>query len=173
MNTTEISIVNALRANWEQIRNAPLEERPALCGIPNTFKTRHLVDAIITDIEILASSTSPVQKLNTYQNNTELTNSYFHPDERTETVLPTLVLALASEAGEVAGKVSKMFRDEGGALTEQRKQEILLELGDVLYFVSAICTALDVPLEQVANMNLQKIASRMMRGKIGGDGDNR
>ncbi len=173
MNPTEIKITNALRASWEQIHNAPSEERPTLCGIENNEWTQRIVDSQISEIEQVADGEILWNEHWYYQDITNMTNSYFNPDKPTETALPTLTLALASEAGEVAGKVSKMFRDEGGILTEQREQEILLELGDVLYFVSAICTALDVPLEQVANMNLQKIASRMMRGKIGGDGDNR
>ena len=82
-------------------------------------------------------------------------------------------LGLAEEAGEVAGKFAKAVRDNAGVIDAERKKEIVKELGDVLWFVSELCTGLGVTLEDVAQKNLDKLASRKERGMIHGSGDNR
>lgn len=82
-------------------------------------------------------------------------------------------LGLAEEAGEVAGKFAKAIRDSAGKVDEERKTAIVKELGDVMWFVAELATCLDVDLDLVAEMNLQKLASRQARGKINGDGDDR
>lgn len=86
-------------------------------------------------------------------------------------VYPTL--GLANEAGEVAGKVKKIFRDKGGQVSEQDRQALKQELGDVLWYLAQICTELDLTLEEVAEANLEKLFSRLERNQIRGDGDNR
>lgn len=82
-------------------------------------------------------------------------------------------LGLAEEAGEVAGKFAKAIRDNGGVIDEDRKREIVKELGDVCWFVAELCTCLGVSLEDVMQKNLDKLADRKERGVIGGSGDNR
>jgi NTP pyrophosphatase (non-canonical NTP hydrolase) len=82
-------------------------------------------------------------------------------------------LGLAEEAGEVAGKYAKALRDCSGEIDEKRKAAIVKELGDVMWFVAELATCLEVDLDLVAEMNLQKLASRKERGKINGDGDDR
>lgn len=86
-------------------------------------------------------------------------------------VYPTL--GLLNEAGELAGKVKKLFRDKGGQISEQDREALKGELGDVLWYLAQICTELDLSLDEVASYNLQKLFSRLERGKIGGEGDNR
>ena len=86
-------------------------------------------------------------------------------------VYPTL--GLANEAGELAGKVKKIFRDRGGVITDEDREALKYELGDVLWYLTQICTELDLSLEEVAEANLTKLFSRLERGKIGGDGDKR
>lgn len=82
-------------------------------------------------------------------------------------------LGLAEEAGEVSGKFAKAVRDCNGYISPERKQEIAKELGDVLWFVAELCTCLDLSLSDVAQKNLDKLASRKERGVIHGNGDNR
>jgi NTP pyrophosphatase (non-canonical NTP hydrolase) len=82
-------------------------------------------------------------------------------------------LGLAGESGEVVEKVKKVFRDGNGEVSESRRQEIIKELGDVLWYVSQIATELGVSLEEVVSQNIEKIYSRKDRGVIQGDGDNR
>ena len=76
-------------------------------------------------------------------------------------------LGLCGEAGEVAEKVKKHMRD-GKSLIG-----LGLELGDVLWYISALADDLGVTLEEVAQANVDKLQSRKDRGKIGGSGDNR
>lgn len=86
-------------------------------------------------------------------------------------VYPTL--GLANEAGEVAGKVKKIFRDRHGVITDADREALALELGDVLWYLSELCTRLGITLEDVAERNIAKLADRAARGVIGGDGDTR
>jgi NTP pyrophosphatase (non-canonical NTP hydrolase) len=80
---------------------------------------------------------------------------------------------LMGETGEVVEKIKKLFRDDAGEISEARKQELVKELGDVLWYVSQIATELGVSLEEVIQQNIEKIYSRKDRGVIQGDGDNR
>jgi len=86
-------------------------------------------------------------------------------------VYPTM--GLVNEAGEVAGKVKKIFRDKGGHINEEDRQALKKELGDVLWYLAQICTELDLSLAEVAEANLTKLFSRLERGTIKGDGDYR
>lgn len=86
-------------------------------------------------------------------------------------VYPTL--GLVNEAGEVAGKIKKIFRDKGGEISDVDREALKGELGDVLWYLTQICTNLGLTLEEVAEANLDKLFSRLERGKIQGDGDHR
>lgn len=90
-----------------------------------------------------------------------------------EVALPYLALGLVGEAGEVAEKVKKVLRDDGGYISEERKEQIAKEVGDVLWYTSVFLYYLNVPLADVAQMNLDKLFSRKERGVIGGSGDER
>ena len=83
------------------------------------------------------------------------------------------VFGLAEEAGEVAGKFAKTVRDNAGVIDEARKFEIEKELGDVLWFVAECCTVLRIDMNEVAELNIKKLADRKARGVIHGSGDNR
>lgn len=82
-------------------------------------------------------------------------------------------LGLVSEAGEVADKVKKVIRDNNGDFSDEVKNNIMKELGDVLWYIAGVASELGFDLETVANTNLEKLASRHNRGKIGGSGDDR
>lgn len=94
-----------------------------------------------------------------------------YPDVGKNIVYPTL--GLASEAGEVASKVKKAFRDHGGIINEERREDIKKELGDVLWYVAQIASELGLELDTIASHNIDKLASRHERQTLGGDGDNR
>ncbi|MBR3320250.1 nucleoside triphosphate pyrophosphohydrolase family protein [Candidatus Saccharibacteria bacterium] len=83
------------------------------------------------------------------------------------------VLGLVGEAGETADKIKKILRDKDGVISEQDKTEVAKELGDVLWYVASIARYLDIPLEEVAKMNLEKLESRNQRNLLHGEGDNR
>jgi NTP pyrophosphatase (non-canonical NTP hydrolase) len=86
-------------------------------------------------------------------------------------IYPTL--GLVNEAGEVAGKVKKIFRDKGGLIGEAEREALKSELGDVLWYIAQVCTELGLSLDEVAEHNIHKLYDRLERGKIKGDGDNR
>ena len=91
----------------------------------------------------------------------------------TEQGLIEKILGLPGEAGEAADKFKKIIRDKGGVISLSDREEIVKELGDVMWYVSTIAAYLDVPLSEVANGNISKLESRLKRNKIHGEGDNR
>lgn len=82
-------------------------------------------------------------------------------------------LGLAGEAGEVCEHVKKIIRDDDGMLTEERRQKLKKELGDVLWYVAALCTELDLEMGEIAQANIDKLADRQQRGVLQGEGDER
>lgn len=110
-----------------------------------------------------------VEYLDDYQRLSRQTWSLIKTDHAI--VYPTL--GLANEAGEVAGKVKKIFRDRGGNISEEDRDALKQELGDVLWYLAQICTELDLALSEVASTNLAKLLSRVERGQLYGDGDDR
>lgn len=107
--------------------------------------------------------------INAYQDAARRTAAY--PDVGANPVYPTL--GLSGEAGEVADKVKKVLRDRGGVFDDPTREAIKLELGDVLWYVAQLASELGYELEEVATANLDKLASRAARGRIGGSGDHR
>ncbi|MCS6827763.1 MAG: nucleoside triphosphate pyrophosphohydrolase family protein [Caldilinea sp.] len=110
-----------------------------------------------------------VTSLNEYQRASRRTWNLIHTDH--PIVYPTL--GLVNEAGEVAGKVKKLFRDKGGVISPEDREALKQELGDVLWYLTQIATELGIDLEEVASANLTKLYDRLERGKIRGDGDAR
>lgn len=106
-------------------------------------------------------------------------------------------LKLAGEAGEVAEKVGKAIRDDGFLFSEdfdvsrdaafpnddpwaaskwftpERREELIKELGDTLWYIAAMAGELGVTLEDVALKNIAKLRDRQERGVLQGSGDNR
>jgi NTP pyrophosphatase (non-canonical NTP hydrolase) len=85
-------------------------------------------------------------------------------------IYPTL--GLCGEAGEVAEKVKKVIRDHGHVFDDHR-ESIAKELGDVLWYVSQLAYELGYSLDDIAQMNIDKLTSRRDRGALHGEGDNR
>jgi NTP pyrophosphatase (non-canonical NTP hydrolase) len=110
-----------------------------------------------------------LESFETYQRESRKTWGVISMDH--PVVYPTL--GLVNEAGEVAGKIKKIFRDRDGVISEEDRQALKQELGDVLWYLTQICTESDLSLEEVAEANLTKLFSRLERGKIRGDGDYR
>jgi NTP pyrophosphatase (non-canonical NTP hydrolase) len=82
-------------------------------------------------------------------------------------------LKLCGESGEVADKIGKAIRDENGCFTPDRKEALKAELGDVLWYVAQLAVQFGFTLEEVAQANIDKLASRKERGVLGGSGDTR
>ena len=77
-------------------------------------------------------------------------------------------LGLCGEAGEVAEKIKKFFRDE-----DFSKEDIIKELGDVLFYTTALANHIGSNLQTVLDTNIKKLHDRKKRNKIKGSGDNR
>ena len=107
--------------------------------------------------------------LNVYQ--TKARETAFYPNVGSNPIYPTL--GLAGEAGEVADKVKKILRDKDGDFDKASKESIILELGDVLWYVAQLSSELGFELDYVAKLNIDKLSSRAKRNKISGSGDTR
>ena len=110
-----------------------------------------------------------IKQFDRYQQESRKTWGLVHMDH--PLVYPTM--GLVNEAGEVAGKVKKIFRDRNGEVSDADRQALKKELGDVLWYLAQICTELDLSLSEVAEANLVKLFDRLERGALGGDGDQR
>jgi len=83
------------------------------------------------------------------------------------------LIGLQGEVGEVSEKVKKVIHDDKGKLTEEKRLEIVKELGDVVWYISQLSTEFKVKFSDVIKGNIEKLSSRKTRGKIHGSGDNR
>jgi len=104
-----------------------------------------------------------------YQDKADETAIYPHKGDN----LYYPALGLAGEAGEVCEKVKKIMRDKGGVLSEEDSVELSKELGDVLWYLSALACEINVGLSTIAEENIDKLHSRKERGMLQGSGDNR
>lgn len=91
-----------------------------------------------------------------------------------------MLLNLVGEVGEFASKIAKAIRKEEALLDggdfyvgNQTRQDLMLEAGDILWQLAGLCKTMCWNLEDVAQANLDKLASRQQRGVIDGDGDHR
>lgn len=99
--------------------------------------------------------------------------------------LTYMLTGLTAEVGEVNDKIAKAVRKAQIKITRNNlcvwddrtpanfKEELAKEFGDVLWFVSGLAKLLGYSLQEIAEMNIVKLASRQQRGVIDGNGDNR
>ena len=95
------------------------------------------------------------------------------PQPITTPAFMSKLLGLVGDSGEVAEKFKKIYRDNQSKLDESQLKDIEKELGDVLWYIQAMCNYLGLSLEEVAQRNLDKVLDRKARGKSHGSGDNR
>lgn len=97
-----------------------------------------------------------------------------------------MMLNLVGEVGELASKVAKAIRKGEATITNNRlrlpstrhidcdlESAMAMEAGDVLWQLAGLCSVMGWDLNEIAQMNLDKLASRQQRGVIEGSGDNR
>lgn len=102
--------------------------------------------------------------------------------------LSYMLLNLVGEVGEFASKIAKSIRTEQIVITDNDMfskkgydpdlctpayEALKLEASDILWQLSGLCKTMGWTLEEVAQANLDKLASRKDRGVIVGDGDHR
>jgi len=107
--------------------------------------------------------------LNTFQ--TASLQTAIYPDKGFNFAYPAL--GLTGEAGEVADKLKKVIRDNDGVLTDPVRDAVAKELGDVLWYLAVLAFEMDYTLDEIAQINLDKLNSRKERGVLSGSGDNR
>lgn len=102
-----------------------------------------------------------------YQNKASTTAIY--PNRGNNIYYPCL--GLAGESGEVCEKIKKVMRDSEGKVSPETKELLKKELGDILWYVSALADELGLNLNDIAEHNIEKLFSRKDRGKLQGNGD--
>lgn len=83
-----------------------------------------------------------------------------HTDEKDEVM--NWLVGLTEEVGELAS----LFKHQYYGGEQLSKEEVAKEAGDVLWYLSALCTALDLNLDAVADLNMSKLHHRFALGKF-------
>lgn len=110
-------------------------------------------------------------KMNDYQSASGATAIY--PGQGEALGLAYVTLGLAGEAGEIANKVKKILRDNNGVISNEVRNDLLKESGDVLWYLARLVDELGGHLGGVADENLRKLLDRQRRGVLTGSGDTR
>lgn len=111
--------------------------------------------------------------LDEYQLLAAETANYVEAGDRTLTAVNYTIHGLTGEAGEVSNKFKKVLRDNSGQLDDITRQRLADEVGDVLWYCARLSEELGFSLSEVAQGNVDKLASRKARGVLGGSGDER
>jgi NTP pyrophosphatase (non-canonical NTP hydrolase) len=108
-----------------------------------------------------------------YQQLTAVTAIYPEAGSGSAGALAYVTLGLVGEAGEIANKVKKVLRDSEGVVSDEIRETLVGELGDVMWYVARLATELQTSSGLVAQENLNKLLDRKERGVLKGSGDTR
>lgn len=113
--------------------------------------------------------------IDTYSDKTDSTAVYPDRAPENQMIVPLLYcgVKLCGEAGEVAEHIGKLLRDDDGMITQERRESLKKELGDVFWYLARICRHLDLKPSEVLQANIDKLESRKQRGRIHGSGSDR
>jgi NTP pyrophosphatase (non-canonical NTP hydrolase) len=106
-------------------------------------------------------------ELNDYQRHAESTAIY--PHDTDDDGINYCILGLVGEAGELANKWKKYYRD--GLDLDDVTPKLRAELGDVLWYVANLSAELGMDLSDVAEENIDKLKQRQEAGTLQGSGD--
>ena len=95
--------------------------------------------------------------INEYQ---ELAMKTLNPALDKKDVLINSVMGLCGESGEAIDIVKKWLAQGH----ELNREQLIKELGDVAWYLAEAATALDVPLEEVLQANIEKLKKRYPEG---------
>ena len=107
--------------------------------------------------------------LNDYQESALETAIY--PKLGSNLIYPAL--GLAGEAGEFCNKLKKVQRDDANVLTPERREQLIGELGDIMWYVALCAFELQTDLNEVAERNIAELSARKQKGNLQGAGDSR
>lgn len=163
----EAELTPELEKHAFRIRDKPALNEIMICALVNEIeKARQQIKTCGFAIDALKAQT-----MNAYAEHAIATAIY--PGRGTTLGVAYCALKLSGEAGEVAEAIGKSIRDDAGTITPERREHLKRELGDVLWYVSALASELGFSLQVIADTNLAKLADRAMRGVLGGSGSNR
>ena len=77
--------------------------------------------------------------------------------------LTTAAVGMSAESGEFLEIVKKMVF-QGKPWTSDNREHLIIELGDVMWYVMQACKALDVSLDEVIAGNVEKLKKRYPGG---------
>ena len=79
--------------------------------------------------------------------------------------LLTAAVGISAEGGEFMEIVKKMLF-QGKPWTDDNREHLIIELGDVLWYVMQACKALEIPIEEVVAGNVEKLKKRYPGGEF-------
>ena len=79
--------------------------------------------------------------------------------------LLTAAVGISAEGGEFMEIVKKMVF-QGKPWTDDNREHLIIELGDVLWYVMQACKALDISIEEVVAGNVDKLKKRYPGGEF-------
>lgn len=100
-----------------------------------------------------------------------LTTAITHPDPLMNKTI--MAMGISGEAGEVLEKWKKIVAYKDGVVGDEDLQLFKKELGDVVWYIAVLADSLGLSLEEVMQLNVDKLKDRANRNKIMGSGDNR
>jgi len=100
-----------------------------------------------------------------------LTTAIINPDPLMDKTI--WAMGISGEAGEVLEKWKKIVAYKDGKISDEDRQAIKKELGDVVWYVALLAHSLDLSFEDIMELNLEKLADRKKRNTQRGVGDNR
>ena len=112
-------------------------------------------------------------RLSEYQDDSSQTAIYPGALTGVRPAMNYAVLGLVGEAGELANKVKKIYRDDIDETSDEFREAVKQELGDVLWYVARVADEFGLELDDVAESNLSKLFARQEAGTLGGSGDSR
>ncbi|MFZ2663765.1 MAG: nucleoside triphosphate pyrophosphohydrolase family protein [Patescibacteria group bacterium] len=108
---------------------------------------------------------------NDYQ--TESRKHAFYPNQNTPDAFRYLIYGITGEAGELAEHFKHALRDEDDKISPERRDLIIKEISDILWYLANICTELGVDFNEIPKVGLKKIEDRLKRGTLQGSGNTR
>jgi len=77
--------------------------------------------------------------------------------------LLTAAVGMSAEGGEFLEIVKKIIF-QGKPYNEDNVRHLKIELGDILWYVAQACMALDISLDEITDMNIEKLSKRFPDG---------